>query len=179
MQYLYQFASTKTEESTDFLSSLGIDTQTLIFQLIGFLVLVFILSKWVYPIFINIIEKREADIEKSTQNADRLRAEAAESETKTADILARARKQASDIVSTARDEASLTVEKAEKKAKKKSESILLEAENEIEREKNRARKDLLQEVSGLVVGATEKVLGNMSNQEIDDSLIEQAIKESR
>ena len=98
MYNLYQFASANTEESVDLLGSLGIDIQTLVFQLIAFLILVFILSKWVYPIFVGIIERREADIERSTQTADRLKAEAAKSETKTAEILAKARKQACEIV---------------------------------------------------------------------------------
>ena len=179
MYNLYQFASANTEESVDLLGSLGIDIQTLVFQLIAFLILVFVLGKWVYPIFVGIIERREADIERSTQNADRLKAEAAESETKTAELLARARKQASEIVSSARDEASATIEKAEKKAKSKSASLLAEADAEIELSKNKARKDLMKEVSGLVSGATEKVLGKMSNQEIDDALIDEALKEVR
>lgn len=178
MQFLYQFANSNAKESTDLLSSLGIDVQTLIFQIIAFLLLVFILGKWVYPIFVNIIEKREADIEKSTQTADRLKAEAAQSEAKTAEILARARKNAADIVSSAREEATATIEVAEKKANAKSEAILAEAESEIERDKNRARKDLLKEVSSLVSSATEKVVGKISNEEIDDNLIEQAIKEA-
>ena len=41
MYNLYQFASANTEESVDLLGSLGIDIQTLVFQLIAFLILVF------------------------------------------------------------------------------------------------------------------------------------------
>lgn len=178
MNLLVQIASTQTTESTDFLSSLGIDWQTLIFQLIAFLVLVFIMGKWVYPIFVNIIEKREADIEKSTATADKLKAQAAESESKTAEILANARKQASEIVENARSEAETTVSKAEKRAKTKSEAIRIEAEKEIERDKSNARKDLLKEANNLVKLATEKVVGQMSDQELDDALIEQALKEA-
>ena len=179
MYNLYQFASANTEESVDLLGSLGIDIQTLVFQLIAFLILVFILSKWVYPVFVGIIERRETDIERSTQTADRLKAEAAESETKTAEILAKARKQASEIVSSARDEATATIEKAEKKAKNKSAALLAEADAEIELSKNNARQDLLKEASALVSSATKKVLGKMSNQEIDDALIDEALKEAR
>lgn len=178
MHNLYQFASTQEGESSSLFSSLGIDGRTLVFQLIAFLVLVFILKKWVFPIFVNVIEKREADIERSTKEADRLKAQAEESETKTSQALAKARKEAAQIIASARDEANLTITKAEDKAKAKSESLLSQAQEEILLEKKKAQKDLLSEVSGLVAVATEKVLGKMSNVEIDDAVIEESIREA-
>ncbi len=178
MHNLYQFASTQEGESSSLFSSLGIDGRTLVFQLIAFLVLVFILKKWVFPIFVNVIEKREADIERSTKEADRLKAQAEESETKTSQALAKARKEAAQIIASARDEANLTITKAEDKAKAKSESLLSQAQEEILLEKKKAQKDLLSEVSGLVAVATEKVLGKMTNVEIDDAVIEESIREA-
>ena len=175
---IYQFANTNTKESSSLLESLGIDGQTFVFQLVGFLVLLFIMKKWVYPIFVNIIEKREADIEQSTKNADRLKAEAAESEEKTAKLLAKARKQAAEIVSDAQDEANAKTLQAEQKAQVKSEAILAQAEIQIEQEKARTRKELLKDANALVSAATEKLVGKLSDQQLDDALIEEALREA-
>lgn len=50
MQVIAQFASTETG-STGPIAALGIDGTLLLFQLIAFGLLVFALSKWVFPVY--------------------------------------------------------------------------------------------------------------------------------
>ena len=55
--FVTQFATSEPAASTDILTGLGINWQLLLFQIIAFGILVFILSKWVFPIFFKIIDK--------------------------------------------------------------------------------------------------------------------------
>lgn len=49
--------------------TLGIDGKLLVLQIVAFLILVFALSKWVFPVFIKIVDKRQAAIEESNKAA--------------------------------------------------------------------------------------------------------------
>lgn len=175
---MFTLAAAKTEESADLLGMLGIDIQTLIFQIIAFLILVFALSKWVYPVFVDIIDKREADIEASAKAADEAKKAAESAGHEVDELLAQARREASEIVSNAKTEAGSIVAAAEDKAKSKAESIVASAHAEIEKEISSARKSLHNDMIDLVTQATEVVLsGVASKKDIDSKLVEKAVKE--
>ena len=61
-QLLIQLASAPAEKS-DLFSSIGIDWKLLALQTVAFLVLLWILKKWVYPPIAAMLDKREAAIE--------------------------------------------------------------------------------------------------------------------
>ena len=65
--FFAQFAA--SEESSDILTGLGINWQLVVFQIVAFLLLVFILSKWIFPVFFKIIDKRQEAIEASNKAA--------------------------------------------------------------------------------------------------------------
>ncbi len=178
MHTLYLLATASSEGSDDLLSKLGIDGWTLLFQIIAFLILVFALSKWVYPIFIGIIDKREADIAASAKAATDARKAADDASAEVAELLSEARREASEIVATAKVEANAAITAAEAKAKAKSESIVAAARDDIEKEVTDARKTLHNDVIDLVTAATEKVVGvAVAKKDIDQKLIAQAVKE--
>ena len=112
MQPLTQFAHEETEavaEKADIFTSLGIDWQMLILQLVGFLLLVFILSRWVYPWLMKSVDERQEKIEAASKAAEEAKQAAANAEEKTAELLEVARKEAADIVNTARLESAAAI----------------------------------------------------------------------
>lgn len=176
MDTLILLAATETEASKDLLSMLGVDLPTLIFQGIAFLILVIVLGKWVYPVFIGIIDKREADIAASVKAADEAKQKAEDAESEVAEILKKARSEASEIVVAAKDEASLLVETAEAKAKAKAETIVQVAQADIEKDIVRAREALKDETVRLVAQATEKVIGEKLTTAKDEALIKASLE---
>lgn len=172
-------AATESGASGNILDVLGIEWDTLIFQIIAFLILVFVLGKWVYPIFMGIVDKRQADIEASAKAADEAKASAAEAEEQTAELIRQARAEASEIIATAKDEATATIDAAEKKAKARAETILASAEVDIEKQVAAAKKTLHNETIDLVARATEKVLGATVSASVDEKLIKEALKEAK
>ena len=82
----------------DIFTALGIDWKTLILQIVAFLILVWLLGKFVYPWLMKSVDERQKNIEEAAKAAKQAQESAAESEAETAELLATARKEAAEIV---------------------------------------------------------------------------------
>jgi len=175
-----QFASTAAEpEKADILTSLGIDWTLLVLQLVAFLILVWLLGKFVYPVFLKIVDERQAKVDEGIKAVAEAEKKATEAEAKVEASLKTARAEAADIVATAKAEATQMVEKAEADAKKRSERIVAEAHESLEKDVIAARKLLHNETLDLVALATEKVVGKAVSSKVDESVISAAVKEAK
>ncbi|MFZ1258296.1 MAG: F0F1 ATP synthase subunit B [Candidatus Saccharimonas sp.] len=174
-----QFASAEATASSDPITALGINTSLLTFQIIGFALLVFALRKWVFPVFIRTIDKRQELIEESTRAAVDAEKNAAKTQAKIEAMLTQARNEAREIVATAKEEASGMMTDAEAKSKQQAEHIVASAQEEIAKEVLAAKKALHNETIELVALATEKVVGNAMNAQIDNTVIANALKAAK
>lgn len=163
----------------DIFTSLGIDWRLLVLQIIAFLILVWLLGKYVYPWLMKSVDKRQADIEAAAEAAKQAQASASETEEKSTELLAKARKEAAEIVSTAKLEATNMVAVSEKKAKDTAEKIVADAQVQLKKDVDAAKRDLHNETLDLVALATEKVIGKVQSQKADEALIADAVKESK
>ncbi len=175
MQLLTQFASAEKENSNIF-TSLGIDWQMLILQIIAFLVLVAILGKWVYPWLIKSVDERQEKIEDAAKAAAETQAAAADAEERVEKLLKKARGDAAEIVANAKLESTNALAASEEKSKKRAEQIVSDAQDEIQKEVIAAKTALHNETIELVALATEKVIGKTISLKIDESLIADALK---
>lgn len=179
MNFLRTFAAETTEASSDIFSALGIDWRLLILQIIAFIVLVFLLGKFVYPWLMKSVDERQANIEAAAKAAAKAQEAAEKNNEKVAELLAEARKEAADIVSTAKLESAEIVSTSEKKAVKSAEQIVANAHDQIQKDIDNVRKDLYNETLELVGLATEKVIGATLTKKADSELIASAVRESK
>ena len=173
---LTQFAA-ETAAKEDVLTGLGIDFTLLALQLVAFLILVWVLSKYVYPVFLKIVDERQAKIDESIKAAANAEKNAAKAETAVEDALKVARKEAAEIVSTAKSEATQMIEKAEKSAKSKTERIVAEAHVEIEKDIAAAKKSLEKETLALVKQAASLATAGVADSKLDTALIKRSVAE--
>lgn len=159
--------------------ALGIDWRLLILQIVAFLVLVAVLGKFVYPWLMKQVDERQENIEAAAQAASKAQEAAAESKEETAQLLAEARKEASDIIATAKLEATELKSQTEEKAKQTAEKIVADAQAEISKEIEQAKKELHNQTLDLVALATKQVTAGAMTAAIDDAVIEAAIKQSK
>lgn len=171
-----QFA-TAEPASDGVLGALGIHWETLILQIIAFVILVWLLGKLVYPWLMKSVDDRQAKIEAAAKAAEKTLAEAEKSEEKIEQLLKNARKDASNILATAKVEATNNQTASEKKAKKRAEQIVTDAQADIQKEIENAKIMLYNETLELVALATEKVVGRTLTDKIDETIIDGAIKE--
>lgn len=175
---LTTFAS-QSAESGDILTGLGIDWTLLVLQLVAFLILVWALSKFVYPIFLKIIDERQAKIDESVKAAEQAEKKAEKAEQAVEDALKVARKEAADIVATAKAESVAMIEKAQSDAKTKSERIVAEAHESLEKEVTAARASLKKDTLALVKEAASLATASVADSKLDDALIKQSLEGAR
>jgi len=175
MNPLTQFAATTTASGGIF-EALGIDWKTLILQMIAFLILVWLLGKYVYPWLMKSVDERQDGIEAATKATIQAQAATADAQEKIAHLLKEARLNAADIVATAKLESANALTASEQKAQKRAEQIVADARVEINKEVLEAKKTLYNETLELVTKATEQVVGKVVTGEIDSKLVVDAIK---
>ncbi|HMR73228.1 MAG TPA: F0F1 ATP synthase subunit B [Candidatus Saccharibacteria bacterium] len=168
------FASSTAPEG-DMLGSLGIDVQLLILQTVAFLLLLFILTKYVFPKLNAMLDKRDKAIADSLKAASEAEKNAAKSQGEVEKLLKTARRDADEIVASAKAEAGALVDAAEKKSRERAEQIVADAEAELKSEVERARQALKKETLELVTAATEKVVGGVVSEKVDEELIRSAV----
>lgn len=176
-----QFATSEqsAEAEKNLFQVLGLDIRLLVLQIVAFAILVWILSKFVYPRLISAIDAREKAIADSVAAAGEAEAKAVEAEANIEKLLKDARKEAAEIVETAHKEATSMVGEAETKAKQRAEQIVTDAEKRIEQDVLKARDQLKQETIELVALATETIVKEKVDAKKDASLITAALKEAQ
>lgn len=180
VSYLIQFAeaSSHAEEGGVF-AALGIDWKMLIFQIIGFLILVWVMGKFVYPVLMKVVDERQAKLDASAKAAAAAEAKAQSAEEDIKELLANAKKDAADIVATAHDEAATTISAAHNKAKATADLIVKNAHDQLDKDVAAARKALQNDTIRLVAQATEKVVGASITKTVDTSLIKKSIEDAK
>lgn len=176
--FLTTFASAEASKSEGLFPALGIDVRILVLQIIAFGILVWLLGKFIYPVLLKAIDKREAAIASSVNAAAEAEAKAEASQDEISKLLKEARSEAASIVDIAHKEASSQIKEAEDKAKKQAERIVADAREQLSRDITKARETLRSETTELVALATERIIREKLDSTKDKALIATAIKEA-
>jgi F-type H+-transporting ATPase subunit b len=176
VNFLQQFAAETTEPSGDLFGALGIDWRLLVLQIVAFIILVWLLGKFVYPYLMKSVDKRQADIEAAAKAAKDAQESASETQQETARLMAEARKEAAEIVSTAKLEASELSSATEAKARSTAEKIVADAHEQLTKDIDAAKRELHNETLELVALATGKVIGSKLDKKTDETLIKDSLK---
>ena len=160
------------------LDALGINLKDLIFAIVNFLILVLVLGKFLYKPFLGILEKRKQTIEDAFTNAEATNRKADEKYEAYTKKLARAEAESREIIKNARlkadDQANLIVEEARAEAAR----IKLKAETEALRAKEKALRDVREQIGQLAILAAEQILEKEiaaeGQEEILDKVLEKA-----
>jgi F-type H+-transporting ATPase subunit b len=150
---------------------------TVVVELITFLVMLAILARYVYPEVVKLAEARQRAVAEQLEEAEKSRAEA-EARLKEAQAkLEDARKTAQGVIDAAAKSGEQLRAESKEKAEDEARRISESARKEIEAERDRALQSVRGEVAGLVVAATEKVIGETLDGTKHRQLIERAIEE--
>jgi len=150
---------------------------TVVVELITFLVMLAILARYVYPEIVRLAEARQQAVAAQLREADKARADA-EAQLKEAQAkLDDARKTAQGMVEAASKSAEQLRAEIKEKAEEEAKRISEAARKSIEAERDKAIQQVRGEVAGLVVSATEKVIGETLDVTKHKQLIERAIAE--
>jgi F-type H+-transporting ATPase subunit b len=144
---------------------------TLIGQMITFALLVWFTMKYVWPPIMQALEERKKKIAEGLAAAEKGQHEMDLAEKRAGSLLREAKDQASEIVGLAQKRAGELVDESKVSAKEEGERIVAAARSEIDREVQKAKEGLRQQVADLAVGAAEQIL----KQEVDRAKHKQII----
>ena len=141
-----------------------------------FLVVLFILWKWGFPVIVKMVDERKAFIDESLKKAHEANERLANIQKEGESILQEARAKQAQILKEAAETRDAIVEKAQDKAKAEGARLLEEARAAIEQEKKAAIADIRQQVATLSVEIAEKVLRqNLSDDKAQMDLIDRML----
>lgn len=161
------------------LQALGIDWKLLTEQAIAFLVLVFILGKFVYPVLVKAIDDRRAAIEAGLQEAKQSQEALQKAEEDVSKLIEEARKEADEILARTHQESASMIADAESKAKARAEQIVADARQQLNVDVAKARETLKKDTVELVALATERVIGEKLDERKDADLVKKALAEEK
>ena len=143
-----------------------------------FLVVLFILWKYGFPVIVKMVDERKAFIDESLKKAHEANERLANIQKEGESILQEAREKQAQILKEAAETRDAIVEKAQDKARSEGARLLDEAKAAIEQEKKAAIADIRQQVATLSVEIAEKVLKqNLKDDKSQMDLIDRMLDE--
>ena len=133
-------------------------TGLLFWMSLTFLVVLFILWKFGFPVITSMVAERKAFIDDSLRKAHEANEKLANIQKEGESILQEARERQAQILKEAAETRDAIVEKAQEKARIEGARLLSEAKTEIETEKQNAIRDIRAQVAELSVQISEKIL---------------------
>lgn len=140
--------------------------------MIVFAVLLFVLSKWVFPMIVKATVEREQKITAQLAEAEQFRAEANKVLEEHRELLAGAHGEAQAILAEARQAADRERATAVARTKAEQDELLARAKAEIAAEGERARAELRREVADLAIAAAGKVIEQQLDSAADRRIVE-------
>lgn len=161
------------------MEALGISLPGVLAQVVNFLLLFFLLSRFAFPAIRNMLDQRAGRIAEALAVAERARAEAAQSQ---ADIQAQideARRQGQAIIEQASRAAEQLRAELSQQAEVEAQRIKERAQTDFELEREKAMTELRRQFADLTVTAAEKVIGRSLDRQAHEGLILGVLDESR
>jgi F-type H+-transporting ATPase subunit b len=150
---------------------------TLLGQTLAFVIFVAICWKYVWPPIIAIMEEREKRIADGLEAAKKADDSLAEAQLAFDQEMNKAKAEAAEILEKANSRASQIVSDATVKAEVEAEKILSSASKNIENDVNKAKEELRQKMSELIIDTSEKILGDEISPEKHQELLKKAASE--
>lgn len=135
----------------ELLNNFGFDPVLLIAQIVNFLIILFVLKKFLYKPILKMLKDRQASVALGMKQAEEAGKLLEETETKEKNILNKARVTAEQMISEAKMEAQDAAMLIEGNAKKQAERLIEDAKRQIELSEKETEKKLATYVSTLAI----------------------------
>ena len=154
---------------------LSIDLGTILFTLINTLILFFGLKHFLFKPVQKILTERQEAVDQTMKDAEDARTRAEQAESEYTEKLTGAKEESAEMLRIATRKAQKRSDEIIAQANAEAAGIMQQNRDELEREKRRAESELRSEVAGLAVLAAEKVVEREINPDDHARLIDEFI----
>lgn len=159
------------------LKDFGINGPLIVAQIVNFLIILFVLKKFLYKPIFETFKKREALVKESIAKAEESRKALEKAQKEEKEIIKKAQATANQVIKDAKEQAMTIIKGSEESAKKETQHMIEEARVQIAQETKLAEKQLNKHVSKLSVELLKKSLPNVFTDEEQTELVAKAVKE--
>lgn len=163
----------------EIIKNFGVNPALLVAQILNFLVILFILKRFLYKPLIEMLEKRKSMVAEGVENARKAQELLEETTEKEKIILRKAQDQAKIMLAGAKKQQIQLLHETEEKTKKQAEIILSEARTQIAFEAKETEKKLASKVSELAVFFLQKSLAGIFSEKEQETIVKNALKKIR
>ena len=160
----------------ELLKNFGFDPVLLSAQVINFLIILFVLKRFLYKPLLDMLKKRQKTIEEGLKQAEEARITLESAEEKEREILKKARITADSMLEEAKKEAETQAKKIEEEAKKEAESIIADAQKKIEISEKETERKLATYVSKLAIELITQSSKTLFSEKEQKEITENALK---
>jgi len=157
----------------DILNSLGINLGAVLWHTVNFLILLFVIQRFLYKPVVRMLDERSNRIRDSLAHAEAVQAETARLEEESKTILDDARRDGQQILAQANRTAEQIMTEARRQAQTEGERLIERARDEIGRERDQAFQELRQQIADLAVSAAGRVV----RRSLDDTAHRELVRE--
>tara|TARA_A100001015_G_scaffold171879_1_gene191034 strand:+ start:74 stop:544 length:471 start_codon:yes stop_codon:yes gene_type:complete len=150
---------------------------TLLAQAVVMIVFVAICWRYIYPPILSVMQEREKKISDGLEAAKKADDSLEEAKLAFDKELNQAKSEAAEILEKANTRASQIVGDASKKAESEAEKIMASASMAIENETNKAKEELREQMSDIIIDTTQKILGDEISEEKHEAILKKAAEE--
>ena len=131
--------------------------------LVAFLTVFFILRKFAWKPILGSLNEREKGIADSIATAERVKGEMSQLKAENENLLAQAREERTAMLKEAKETRDKIVNEAKDAAKAEANKIIIDAQHQIEQQKNAALTQVKNEIGSLAISVAEQILRKQLN----------------
>jgi F-type H+-transporting ATPase subunit b len=158
------------------LENFGVDPILLVAQIVNFLIIFWILKKFLYKKVLDVLKKRKITIEEGLKQAEEARVKLEKVLLEEKDILKKAQISAKEIVEDAKKESNELSKELSDKAKEQTDKMIMDAKDQIKRESLETEKRLASRTSELASAILDKALKEFFSSIEHEKALERALK---
>ena len=149
---------------------------TVIFQILNLLLLMVLFKKYLFKPVMDILEKRQAEIEGPYQEAQQAETDAKAMKADYESKMAGARQEADRVIKTATESANAMSASIVEDARTQADQLKRRAQTEIDLERRRAFDEVKGELSGIALDIASQVIEREVNEKDHEAFIDEFIK---
>lgn len=160
----------------ELLKNFGFDPVLLIAQVLNFLIILFVLKRFLYKPLLDMLKKRQETIKEGLKQAEDSRIMLEKAEEKENEIIKKARTTGENLLNEAKKDAEDTARKIEEKAKQEAEKLIADAKKQIEILEKETEKRLATHVSKLAIDLITESSKTLFSDKEQKEITENALK---
>src|SRR6202008_1895464 len=155
----------------------GVYWPNFIAQVILFAIVYLVLKRFAFKPIIAMLEERRRRIEEGQLNAEKIKKQLAEAQTKYEEILAKANADSQKLLEEVRSSGDRLAEQKRQEAIAAAEQITLKAQEAIALERDKTMAEMKRELGRLVVDATSRVTGKVLSPDDHEKINEETARQ--